>query len=115
MSIIISFGIGCKHGIDYTQYPEIKYSTDVAPIIIANCTQDGCHGSTNSESFKLLTYDDLILHGEVKSGKPEKSKLYSVIKSLNNDIRMPVPPLAPLTDEQIKIIYLWIGQGAKNN
>jgi hypothetical protein len=114
-SVLFFIGFGCRHTIDFSQYPEVKYSTDVSPIITANCTQDGCHGSNRSKRFKLLTYDDVINHCKVISGQPEKSNLYSVVRSLNKNNRMPVDPLPQLTDNQIKTIYLWIGEGAKNN
>ncbi len=114
--MILVFGaMSCRHTVDYSQYPEVKYSTDVSPVISANCTQSGCHGSVDFRRFSLLTYDDLIQHTHVVSGKPEQSNLYSVIRTLNKNNRMPVDPLPPLTDDQIKMIYLWIAQGAKNN
>ena len=115
-SIIICFiGISCRHSVDFSQYPDVKYSTDVNPIIIANCTQRGCHGGADSKRFKLLTYDDVVKHCGIVNGHPEKSNLYTIIRSYSNYNRMPAASYAQLTDDQIKVIYLWIGQGAKNN
>jgi hypothetical protein len=105
----------CRHTVDYSQFPEVKYSTDVNPIIIANCTQSRCHGLVESERFDLLTYDNVIRHGGIVAGKPHKSNFYNVISTLNPYNIMPVPPQPALTDEQIKTVFLWIAQGAKNN
>lgn len=105
----------CRHTVDYNQFPEVKFSTDINPIIIANCTQDGCHGSVNHEEFKLLTYDDVMNYGGVSAGNPHSSNLYSVISTLNKYNIMPPPPIPALSDTQIKTVYLWIAQGAKNN
>lgn len=109
---IVLSAFACKHSIDYSQYPEVKYSTDINPVIISNCTQSGCHGSANTSEFDLLTYEHVIK--QVEAGKPLKSELYEVISDIGNS-RMPSPPLPALTDNEIKTIYLWIAQGAKNN
>ena len=114
VAVLLLFS-SCKHTVNFDEYPAISFATSVSPVIISNCTQSGCHGNKQSESFKLLAYDDIIRHGRITPGSPNKSNLYSVIKTLNKNERMPIPPLNPLTNEQIKTIYLWIGQGAKNN
>jgi hypothetical protein len=110
--LIVLLGSACKHAVDYSSYPEVKYSTDVNPIIIANCTQSGCHGTIAPRRFDLLTYQNVA--NQVVPDKPNQSELYTVIRDIGNN-RMPTPPLPALTDDQIKTIYLWIGQGAKNN
>jgi hypothetical protein len=94
---------------------KVSYSIDIQPIIISNCTQSGCHGSAHSEEFELLSYNDLIKHTGVNAGSPETSNLYSVIRSYNSEIIMPRMPYNPLTEKQIQLIYIWIGQGALNN
>ncbi|MFN5458740.1 MAG: c-type cytochrome domain-containing protein, partial [Bacteroidota bacterium] len=94
---------------------QISYSNDVNPIIMNNCAQSGCHGSINAGQFSLLGYDNLIKGGEVKTGDPKSSKLYNSITSLEEDDLMPRSPYSRLNDDKIKIIYLWILQGAKNN
>jgi hypothetical protein len=69
----------------------------------------------NQEEFGLLTYSDLIKHTEVVSGSPEQSELYHVIRSYNSEKIMPRAPYKPLSENQIQLIYVWIGQGALNN
>jgi hypothetical protein len=106
--------VSCKHSVNFSDYPEVSFSNDVGPVIIGNCTQSGCHG-VSGDRRKLVTYSDIASSQMVTPGSPSKSSLYKVISSLSKFNVMPVPPLAPLTDTQIEKIYLWIGQGAKNN
>lgn len=104
----------CKHDpiTPLSDARAISFATDVQPILISNCTQSGCHGTTGSHKLKLVTYSDVV--SKVSAGKPHSSGLYTSITSniLNT---MPQPPNPRLTDIQIKTIYVWIMQGAKNN
>lgn len=103
----------CKHKTDFNSIAEVSYSKDIAPIITSNCTSSGCHGDAAYEKMSLTTYANLI-DGGISPGSPEKSKLYSTLKSLGDDI-MPKKPNKELSEKQIQLIYIWIGQGAKNN
>ena len=105
----------CRHTPNFNSLTAVKYSSDIEPIIISNCTQSSCHGTIDAKKFKLLTYDDVIKHCEVKGGSPENSKLYNVITTYNSSDIMPTQPYSQLTDKQIQKIYVWIGQGALNN
>jgi hypothetical protein len=113
--LVIGFVTSCRHKPNFDNMAKVSYSTDIQPIIISNCTQSGCHGSNHSEEFKLLTYNDLIKHTDVKAGSPQSSKLYNVIRTYNSENIMPRKPYDPLTEKQIQLIYVWIGQGALNN
>ncbi|MBS1637038.1 MAG: hypothetical protein JST26_14060 [Bacteroidetes bacterium] len=93
--------------------PAISFTTNIQPIIASSCSADGCHGTINATSPSLLTYDEVM--SIVTAGDAHKSKFYTVSVKNTGDDRMPKPPVAPLTDEQLKMIYLWIMQGAKNN
>lgn len=104
----------CKHEVDVAVEPAISFGTQVKPIISANCTQSGCHGPVNPQRFQLLTYDDVIQHGGVANTDPVDTKLYQVIVGKKEDV-MPPSPYSPLDDSQIKVILLWMRQGAKNN
>jgi hypothetical protein len=55
------------------------------------------------------------MNGGITAGSPEKSKLYKTLKTLNEEDIMPKKPYSELTESQIQKIYVWIGQGAKNN
>ncbi len=112
LTIIIGLIISCKHDAIIPESPPVSFKNDVQPIIISNCTQSGCHGSTNPEEFTLLTYDDVMNHGEVTPGNAAESKLYKVITGQGEK---QMPPGYSLSTEQTRLIYFWISQGAKNN
>ncbi|SMO43818.1 hypothetical protein [Solitalea koreensis] len=104
----------CKHDPDLSNTPTISYSNDVQPILIANCTQSGCHGNVYNEGFKLLSYNDVLRH--IKPGSATGSQLNKVITAYGNiETQMPPPPNRHLNDQEVSTIYLWILQGAKNN
>ncbi|MCX6351145.1 MAG: hypothetical protein NTX03_04695 [Bacteroidetes bacterium] len=112
----LAFVVGmasCSHEPIIPEFPALSFSKDVQPIIVGSCTQSGCHdGGSGNEAFSLLTYTDVARH--VKGKDAKNSKIYLSITGSGEDI-MPRPPQAPLSDESIKTIYLWIIQGAKNN
>lgn len=107
--------LACKHEPNFNTLPAVYYSTDIAPIISANCTFSGCHGDFESRRFQLFSYDDVMKYCKVKAGSPQTSKLYKAVKSLNSEEVMPTAQYNRLTEQQIQLIYIWIGQGAKNN
>jgi len=109
----VFFG-ACKHETKFDQLDGVSYSASIAPIINANCAYSGCHGDVNTKSFNGLSYQGLMSSGIVR-GKPDKSRLYKSLVSLNSEEMMPTPAYGPLSDKQIQMIYVWIGQGAKNN
>lgn len=103
----------CKTKTNFNDLTEVSYAQHIAPIISSNCAFSGCHGDSAYVRLSLTKYTTLI-NGGINPGHPEKSKLYKKLKSLDDDI-MPKKPYNPLTDKQIQLIYVWIGQGAKNN
>ena len=116
ISIFIAVGFmfgSCKHKTDFEKQATVSYSKNIAPIIKSNCAFSGCHGDSGFQRFSATTYLGLI-NGGIISGSPEKSKLYQKIKSLGDDI-MPKKPYTELSEKDIQVIYLWIGEGAKNN
>ncbi len=115
MMLLLALG-ACTQQVDPSaDIPVLSYQTDISPIISANCAlTSGCH-SGDGELFPMLTYDDVINRCGVQPGKPHSSKLYDVIRLYSGESAMPPPPSAPLTDEQIATIYVWILQGAKDN
>ncbi len=106
----------CKHDMD-SNVPEVKFSTTVQGILSANCNFSGCHGDGSGGqeegSFSLVGYDDVIENGKVKTGDAHSSDLYKVISGHGK--KMPPDPRSPLANDDIKRIYVWIEQGAKNN
>lgn len=107
--------LSCKQEPDFNTFPIVSYSADIAPIISGNCTFSGCHGDSASREFKLHTFEDVMKYCKVSPGKPQGSRLYLSIISLDEERMMPKPPYSLLTEKQIQLIYVWIGQGAKYN
>ena len=105
----------CVHKTDLSTLKDVSYSLDIKPIMASNCTQDGCHNSHNGEVFSLESYDDLLSGDLVKTVDAHGSKLYKVITNHGGEQQMPPPPLPLLSSDQIKLVYVWIEQGAKNN
>ncbi|MCC6180392.1 MAG: hypothetical protein IT237_01020 [Bacteroidia bacterium] len=114
LNILAVMQLSCTHKIQFDSLNQVSYITDVAPIINTNCMYSGCHGNANTKKFSLLTYSNLLAAG-IEPGNPNKSKVYTTITSLNSSNVMPQKPYDSLTDKQIQLIYIWIGQGAKNN
>jgi hypothetical protein len=113
LSGIILFISACRHDplTPLEEAPIISFKDSVLPVIISNCSQDGCHGSGRGE-FPLVSFNDIS--GRTSPGKPHSSKLYKVITA-NAIGMMPPSPNPRLTDTDIKTIYLWIMQGANDN
>ena len=105
----------CKHNTDLASIGEISFSSYIQPIIAGNCTQSGCHNSQGDSKFSLVTYNDVISNGDIKEGDARGSKFYQVISNHSGENPMPPSPLPMRSSDQIKLVYIWIEQGAKNN
>lgn len=112
---LVIFIHSCKHEPVIPDQPEISFSRDIMPIVAANCQSSGCHGTVNQEEIQLLTYNDFVNDELVVPYNTKQSELYRAITSSSGEDAMPPSPQNPLSDTQIKMIYLWIMQGAKNN
>lgn len=113
-TVIILTSISCLHKADLSSLKEVSFASDIQPILAANCTQSNCH-NVGGREFSLVTYNDVMSGGEIKAGDAHGSNLYQTISNHGFAETMPPSPLPPLSTDQIKLIYLWIEQGAKNN
>lgn len=104
----------CKHE-PVLPEQQVSFSADIMPIMQQGCWHAGCHGDSLNAEFKLTDYDKIMDKGEIEPGKPNNSKLYEVITQTSGEDKMPADPYPALTERQIKLIYIWIAQGAKNN
>ncbi len=113
MLVLVAYS--CRHQAIIPDLPEVSFKKEIHPIIKSNCASSGCHDSLNGERLILETYVEVM--NIVKSGDARNSELYQVIAGKGLSTVMPPVSSAqgPLTDAQIKEIYLWIMQGAKNN
>ncbi len=99
----------CRHNPDIPVSPIFTFNKDISSITLNNCATAGCHDGT-SRRRPLITYSDVMHY--VTPGKPYDSKLFTMIIKLSGD---KMPPRGLLADEQIKLVYIWILQGAKEN
>lgn len=109
-----SINFACTHKTDLTGLKEISFSSDIQSIIGSNCTQSGCHDG-GDRVFSLQSYSDVVDKGGISAGNPHSSKLYQAVSNHGTASLMPPEPLPLLSNDQIKLIYVWILQGAKNN
>lgn len=96
--------------------PDSVYFTDqILPILESSCAFSGCHDAITAEDGVVLTtYANVVQTAEVDPFNPGESKIFKVITDDDLDDRMPPIPYAPLSQEQIDLIGLWISQGAQN-
>jgi mono/diheme cytochrome c family protein len=95
----------------------LKFSQDIAPIIVANCT--GCH-SKDGEGLRrgkldLTTFDKLQKgtdHKIIVPGRPDQSHLIMRLKGTEKP-RMPKGANRVISDEAIAKIEQWVKEGAK--
>ncbi len=100
--------------------PEVvQFNRHIRPILTDKCLH--CHGPDEKKREGDLRLDDgqeLILdrggYHVVVAGKPQKSELF--LRLTTNDADEQMPPVESekqLTADEIKLIRLWIAQGAK--
>lgn len=93
----------------------VDYKTEIKPLLQSHCF--ACHGSLKQESALRLDSGTLILKGgeigpAVVAGNADESLLYQV---LTEDADFEMPPEGQgrkLKTDEIKLIKLWIEQGA---
>lgn len=95
----------------------VYFQSDILPILQGNCAFAGCHDPVSAQHGLILNgYENLMSHGDlVIPFDLDNSELYEKITEDNLDDRMPPPPNAALSQDQILLIGKWILQGAENN
>ena len=107
----------------------VSFAQDVFPIIKQRCLPCHAEDNYNPSELSLDSYELLMeggRHGEaVVPGKSEESNLvYKLLPDPSFGDRMPLDmrkkkgkksTVAPLDEEQIQTIAIWIDQGAKDN
>ncbi len=90
------------------------FERDILPIFISNCAKSGCHDAASHQEGFVFTSWETITGKDFTPGDPEDTELFEKITEDDHDDRMPPPPNAPLTTEQIELIREWINRGAPN-
>lgn len=94
----------------------VSFARDIAPLLTKQC--QSCHGPDKAKSqYRLDTFARLTHPGKNKTapivaGEPDKSELYRLISTSDEDDRMP-QKADPLPASQIDLVKRWIEQGAK--
>jgi hypothetical protein len=101
----------CIRETDMEGVPEATFSGDIQRILSANCNFPDCHG-VGGEETGLNTYEEV--KGHVEAGNARQSTLYRVVTGRSTE-EMPPSGYAKLSGDDIRLIYIWIEQGAKNN
>ena len=94
---------------------KIYFQQQVLPILVSNCAMSGCHDDASHQDGVVLTsYEKVMNTADIRPGRPGDSELYERITDNDPGDRMPPPPQAPLSAQQIQTIRQWIEQGALN-
>ncbi|MBC8048269.1 MAG: hypothetical protein H7Y00_15825 [Fimbriimonadaceae bacterium] len=94
----------------------IYFENDVLPILVSNCAISGCHDpEEHEEGIILSSYEDVMNSDVIENGDPFDSEMIEKILDDDLDDRMPPPPNAPLSSDEVNILIAWIEQGALNN
>lgn len=94
---------------------KVYFQQQVLPILLSNCTMSGCHDvASHKEGVILTSYQYVMTTGGIRSGRPLDSELYEMITETDPRKKMPPAPNAPLSTQQIQLIYNWIQQGAQD-
>jgi hypothetical protein len=103
-------------------FPEqgVSYGKHVEPLFFRSCIFSGCHNAEAKEEGKLSleTFNDAIsFPGVIIPRDTINSRLIQRVKGLGALGRMPPPTsrVAPLNDNQIHGLAVWIMEGAQNN
>ena len=101
----------------------ISYQRDVHPIFAEKCT--GCHTPPYGEGYRqtgldMGSYETLVqgsIYGPViVPGNSRKSALNILVEGRAGDLSRALEiKHKPMTDREIEVLRLWVGQGALNN
>ena len=91
---------------------EVRFSTEVAGILIENCQR--CHGGGNpSADLSMDTFADLSDSGVIEPGRGAESLLVRKLLGVNIDGQRMPRGRPPLPDEEISLIRQWIDEGGR--
>lgn len=95
---------------------EVSFQEKILPILKERCFS--CHAGTKDKGeLKLDSVEAINKGGEngvvIVAGKPEESTFYKLLMLPGDDPDIMPAKGDPLTDEQKKLIFDWITEGAK--
>jgi hypothetical protein len=113
-AFVLCFVISCKHE-PILPEQQVSFHNDILPILRGSCQHAGCHSPFDPNAEFPLDSVISEIHEYVDPGKPKNSEIYERITEEDESDRMPQAPYERLTQRQINLIYIWIGQGAQDN
>jgi hypothetical protein len=85
----------------------VHFSSQIEPMMIANCSTSGCHDASAQGGYNLLGYSNI-------SDPTNASRIINVINYAPGSV--PMPQGAPqLNDSLIQQFECWVAQGRLNN
>lgn len=122
LSSIITLLI-CLYFVGCATTPQISYQHDVRPILVDKCIN--CHIPPYGEGYRktgldMESYASLLegsIYGPViVPGNSKKSPLNMLVEGRAGDLsRVLKSQHKPMTDHEVKVLNLWVKQGARNN
>ncbi|MEP1033251.1 hypothetical protein [Ekhidna sp.] len=99
--ITVVDGTGCSATTDVYVSSDVSLSSDIMPLLLAQCTFSGCHNGDNGSSRNWTEKEDVLAKA-------------ANIKSRTQSGSMPRSP-GVLTQAEIDLIACWVDDGAKDN
>lgn len=110
-SVILLLG-SCSHEPDLAGIPDVSFDKEIRPLVVSQCAYSDCH-SSGGEEFPLTNYDEI--RSKVTPGDARSSDLYRAVTHRPGSDPMPPSGYPDLSDRDLKLLFIWIEQGAKNN
>lgn len=102
----------CMHEPKLEGVADVSFQNDIKRILNGNCTFSGCHDGKGGEPGGLITYEEVM--GQVEAGNARASKIYKAVTNRTFN-EMPPSGYPKLSSADLRLLYTWIEQGAKNN
>ena len=103
--------------------PQISYQDDVQPVFLDKCT--ACHTPPYGEGYRKTGLDmrsyEAVMGGSIYGpvvfpGNSKMSPLNMLVEGRAGSLsRLLKDQHRPVKDNEIKILHLWVEQGARNN
>ncbi len=99
---VVQLLYGSAHAIDFAH--------DVAPILRKHCVK--CHGGAEAEGGFSINTRALFLESDAaRPGSSAESRFIELIRSTDDDERMPPKDLPPLSPEETETLAEWVDEG----
>ncbi len=94
----------------------VDFLSEIQPILRDNCYE--CHAGSTEEGGLNLGIKTTALQGgdsaaAIVAGNSEESLLIQLVSGVDNDRLMPPEGNKPLSEKQIRLLSIWIDQGAQ--